>query len=285
MNAIDHQHDLALSQSIEDLLVARNLRGMRDVQPALSSGYCLRAAKLLQACKGTVLLGTGFPVLNSFETDGPVGAIALYQTLDFLGASPVIVCDAPLSKAIAANYRVYEITVNDLNNAEAAAQQVLEKLQPDLVLSIERAGLTEQGIYCNMHGEEISDRCASFDFFLNHARCPTLAIGDGGNEIGMGNIHKAITQLDITPSITRCDELVIADVSNWAAYGLIAMLAHWQQADLLQRINSQQILAYIVSRGGLDGVTKEPNLTEDSLPLAEGQRMIANLRQIIGFSE
>ena len=182
MNAIDHQTDLALSQAIENLLVAGNLRGMRDIQPALNSGYYLRAAKLLQVCKGTVLLGTGFPVLDSFETDGPVGAIALYQTLDYLGARPVIVCDAPMSKAIAADYRVYEITINDLKNAEAVAQQALETLRPDLVLSIERAGLTAQGIYCNMHGEDISDRCASFDFFLDYARCPTIAIGDGGNE-------------------------------------------------------------------------------------------------------
>ena len=102
-------------------------------------------------------------------------------------------------------------------------------------------------------------------------------------KIGMGNIDKAITQLDIVPSITRCDELVIADVSNWAAYGLIAMLAYWQQTDLLMRINPQQILAYIVSRGGLDGVTKKSSLTEDSLPSAEGQRMITSLRQMIGF--
>ena len=283
MNAINHQTDLALSQSIEDLLVARNLRGMRDVQPALTPGYYLRAAKLLMACKGTVLIGTGFPVLDSFETDGPVGAIALYQTLEYLGAKPVIVCGAPMSKAIATDYRVHEIAVDDLGNAEAEAQQALEQLQPELVLSIERAGLSEKGIYCNMRGEDISDRCASFDFFLNNAHCPTIAIGDGGNEIGMGNIHKAITQLDITPSITTCDELVIADVSNWAAHGLIAMLSHWQQDDLLVRIKPQEILEYIAKRGSLDGVTREPTLTEDSLPLSEGQKLINSLRQMVGF--
>ncbi|ARN72849.1 glutamate cyclase domain-containing protein [Oceanicoccus sagamiensis] len=277
------KRDLALSQSIEDLLVARNLRGMKDVQSALIPGYYLRAAKLLLACKGTVLIGTGFPVLDSFETDGPVGAIALYQTLEYLGAKPIIVCGAPMSTAIAGDFRVHEITVGDLANAEQEAKAALELLQPELVLSIERAGLSAQGIYCNMRGEDISERCASFDYFLQYANCPTIAIGDGGNEVGMGNIHQAISALDITPSVTTCDELVIADVSNWAAHGLIALLAHWQQEDLLARINPQQILSYIAARGSLDGVTREPTLTEDSLPLAEGEKLIASLRQLVGF--
>ena len=55
--------------------------------------------------------------------------------------------------------------------------------------------------------------------------CPTIAIGDGGNEIGMGNIAETLSQLDIRASKTHCDELLVADVSNWAAHGLIALLA------------------------------------------------------------
>ena len=85
-------NEVQLSQQIEDLLVARNLRGMKDVQPALTPGYYLRAAQLLRNCRGTVLIGTGFPVVDTFETDGPVGALALYKTLETLGATPVIVC-------------------------------------------------------------------------------------------------------------------------------------------------------------------------------------------------
>ncbi len=50
--------DLVLSEQIEDALVARNLRGMKTVQPALAPGYCMRAARLILACKGTVLIST-----------------------------------------------------------------------------------------------------------------------------------------------------------------------------------------------------------------------------------
>ncbi|RLA11149.1 MAG: DUF4392 domain-containing protein, partial [Gammaproteobacteria bacterium] len=40
----DQTPDLALSRKIEDILVARNLRGMKTVQPSLQPGYVLRAA-------------------------------------------------------------------------------------------------------------------------------------------------------------------------------------------------------------------------------------------------
>ena len=37
-------NDQQVSHQIEDALVARNPRGMAQVQPVLTAGYCLRAA-------------------------------------------------------------------------------------------------------------------------------------------------------------------------------------------------------------------------------------------------
>ena len=70
--------ELELSVAIEELLVARNPRHMQVARAALAPGYYLRAADLLRDVAGNVLIGTGFPVTTTFETDGPVGAIALY---------------------------------------------------------------------------------------------------------------------------------------------------------------------------------------------------------------
>ena len=84
------------------------------------------------------------------------------------------------------------------------------------MISIERPGLAADGRYYNMRCEDISERCFFFDPFINSATCPTIGIGDGGNEIGMGNIAAALWKLDIRPSVTCCDELLVADVSNWA---------------------------------------------------------------------
>ena len=226
-------NEAELSSAIEALLVKRNPRGMASIRQVLPAGYYARAARVLYNARGTVLIGTGFPVLDTFETDGPVGAIALYQTLQQLGAKPVIVCGKPLSGVLQQDYRVHEIAVSNRAGRREEARLALELWQPDAVVSIERPGLSTDGRYYNMRGEDITPRSAFFDPYLDSAACPTIAIGDGGNEIGMGNIKAAIATLDINASVTTCDELLVADVSNWGAYGLIALLAMWSGRDLL----------------------------------------------------
>jgi len=135
-----------------------------------------------------------------------------------------------------------------------------------------------------MHGEDITARCTFFDPFISQADCPTIAIGDGGNEIGMGNIASALASLEINASVTRCDELLVADVSNWGAYGLIAFLALWARQDLLASISPVALLNYLSSRGSVDGVTRHNTLTEDGLQAQEGMRVIEQLRVVTHFS-
>ena len=275
--------ELQLSVAIEETLVARNPRNMQIARAALEPGYYLRAARYLQGIRDTVIIGTGFPVTATFETDGPVGAIALYDTLEALGAKPILACGPPLSDALLEDYRVLELTAHDLDAAAAQAREQLQLLQPAAIVSIERPGLADDGCYYNMRGEDITARCAFFDPFLEQANCPTIAIGDGGNEIGMGNIATAISALDINASVTRCDELLVADVSNWGAYGLIAILASWNGQDLLAQISPVDILDYLSARGSVDGVTRENTLTEDGLEAEEGLRIIQELRLLTGF--
>ncbi len=144
--------------------------------------------------------------------------------------------------------------------------------------------MAADGNYYNMRGEDISPRAACFDTFMQQAECPTIAIGDGGNEIGMGNIQQALQNLDIVPAATTCTELVIADVSNWAAHGLIALLSWWHKRDLLADVDSLAILQYLSDRGSVDGVTRENQLTEDGLSASEGIKVIEALRQLTGFN-
>ena len=275
--------ELQLSTAIEEILVARNPRNMQLARAALEPGYYLRAAQYLQGIKDTIIIGTGFPVTSTFETDGPVGAIALYDTLEALGARPILACGPPLSDALIEDYRVMQLTARDLEAAAEQAREQLQLLQPAAIISIERPGLASDGRYYNMRGEDITARCAFFDPFLDHASCPTVAIGDGGNEIGMGNIATAISSLDINASVTRCDELLVADVSNWGAYGLIAILASWSGQDLLAQVSPVNILDYLSARGSVDGVTRENTLTEDGLEAEEGLRVIQELRILTGF--
>jgi hypothetical protein len=280
---MSESEDLALSRSIEDILVSRNLRGMKTVQRHLEPGYCLRAARVLQKCRGNILIGTGFPVVKTFETDGPVGAIALYEAFEKLGANPTIVCGRPLSQVLSAQYRVHEIRVGNHDQREHEAQDALQHFHPDAIISIERPGQAADGGYYNMRGENISENTACFDTFMNQSDCPTIAIGDGGNEIGMGNVAAALQDLNIVPSTTTCDELIVADVSNWGAYGIISFLSVWNQRDLLAEIVPLYILRYISELGSVDGVTRINQLTEDGLDVSEGESVLLELRRACGF--
>lgn len=279
--------DLILSQQIEDLLVSQNLRGMKTVQPALSPGYCLRAARMISDCKGRVLISTGFPVNHTFETDGPVGAIALYRLMEEIGSKPVLVCGSPLARALSKDYRTHELILGQHNGLKRGldpqAIQGLAELKAELIITIELPGQAADGCYYNMRGEDISSQTIFFDDFVRRADCPVVSIGDGGNELGMGNISDAVSALDIIPSATTCDELVIADVSNWAAHGLVAMLSHWAGTDWLGGWNNRAVLEYLVERGSVDGVTRCKTLTEDGLPCEETDTLIQQLRQLTGF--
>ncbi|MEY8264419.1 MAG: DUF4392 domain-containing protein [Bermanella sp.] len=270
-----------LSVHIENMLLERNLRGMKTMQSALTPGYVLRAAKLLLPLRGCVLIGTGFPVAGTFETDGPVGAIALYEALAAQGAEPIIVCGLPLSAELAKDYRVHPLKVGPHPARGQEARDALQRLRPELIISIERPGLASDGHYYNMRGENISAGAACFDTFLQYASCPSVAIGDGGNEIGMGNIQQALSTLDIQASVTECSELVIADVSNWAALGLIAMLDWLSGRDMLAQLDSLAVLAYLSARGSVDGVSRENTLSEDGLPAVAGVDLLHRLRLLV----
>ncbi|MEM8561636.1 MAG: glutamate cyclase domain-containing protein [Pseudomonadota bacterium] len=276
-------NDETLSQAVEALLVERNLRSMQTARAALPAGYALRAAALLWNARGKIIIGTGFPVNDTFETDGPVGALALYQALERLGAEPVIACAPPLAIELEQHVSVLVLEADSLAGAEREASERLQQLAPAAVIAIERPGLAANGRYHNMRGEDISARCGIFDPYVTRANCPTIGIGDGGNEIGMGNIASAIAELDIQASVTTCDELVVADVSNWGAYGLIAFLAKWSERDLLADIEPLAILQLLSACGSVDGVTRQNTLTEDGLAADEGVKVIGRLRQLVGF--
>lgn len=277
----DSRAEQAVSECIENLLVARNLRGMQSVQSGLKPGYCLRAARRLMSCRGRVLIGTGFPVLDTFESDGPAGAIALYRVLERIGAEPILVCGDTLANAIGGDYCVERLP---LGRPAGLSQQVADLLshhRPELMVSIELPGPAGDGRYYNMRGEDISRSTFCFDVFLELSNCPVIAIGDGGNEIGMGNVLDKLDGLAIIPSVTTCDELVIADVSNWGALGLVAMMSYCAGEDYLVDWDNRAMLEYLACRGSVDGVTLDNTLTEDSLPSETGKALVNSLRELI----
>jgi hypothetical protein len=271
--------DRRFDDALEALLVARNPRGMQSLRAALQPGYYRRASALLAGAR-RVLIGTGFPVAGTFETDGPVGAMALYRALEQRGAQCWIACATPLGAELENEFRVLPLQATDRDAAREEAILRLAQVTPDAIVSIERPGLAADGRYYNMRGEDISADCGIFDSYLELAGCPTIAIGDGGNEIGMGKIAAAVATLAITPAATGCDELLVADVSNWGAYGLLAYFDLLEGSDHLGALRPRELLAFLSSRGSVDGVTRENTLTEDGMDPSAGEAIISGLRAL-----
>ncbi len=277
-NADTLQH---LSEQLEELLVSRNPRGMAQVRSVLPAGYVLRAAQLLCDAQGDVVICTGFPVANTFETDGPAGALALYQYCEQVGLRPWLLAGEPLVEALGTGVRAIALRTFERDVAEIEADRLMSDLDPSLLIVIERPGAAEDGRYYNIRGIDISDQCRPAEPYVESANCPVVAIGDGGNEIGMGNAGSALDRLDIKPAVIGCDELVVADVSNWGAYGLVAMTEHLRGIKPLDWFDPEPLMERLVEVGAVDGVTHQPTATEDGLELNECRHLLKDMQRLL----
>jgi hypothetical protein len=273
-----------MRKQIEDIILSYSARGIKGVTQALTPGYCERAAQLILENKGTVLIGTGFPVNDTFETDGPIGAISLYTVLQQLGYAPFLTCPPPLANVLEPDFSVCELPILPWYDTVPVILNALETLKPAVIVSIEQPGIARDGHYYNMRKHCLTDRTAKSDLFFRLALCPTIAIGDGGNEIGMGNVYQHVLSLPIIPSVTTCTELIPATVSNWGVYGLIAMISHKVNRDLFSLFDPTAIAHHVVRHGAIDGVTKRPEATEDGFPLSTGVSLIARMRKTLALT-
>ena len=271
----------SLSSQIEALILQHDHRGMARLKHHLRPGYCQRSAKLLLNNKGVVLIGTGFPVSGRFESDGPIGAIALYQILTYLGCQPIFVCAPPISKTMARGFMTYEMPVSDWKQSRIFVKKALKELDPALAVSVERPGVAADGRYYNMHRNDITHLVAKYDLFFENGNFPRIAFGDGGNEIGMGNVQTHLASMNIIPSVTLCDELVIASVSNWGVYGVIGVMSQLLNEDLFEHIDPESIANFLMVNGCVDGITHRPESTEDGFPLQVGISIIRQIRNLI----
>lgn len=268
----------AFSKRMETHLLKEGTRGIEQAAAALEPGYLFRAARALLDAQGPTLITTGFPVGGTFETDGPVGAIALYRVLDYLNRCPLFVGAPPLSRLLGKRFQIFELPIASARDTAPLLETLLAQHRPDCIVSIERAGVAENGRYHNMKGDDITDFAAKVDALFGRDDLASIAIGDGGNEIGMGNAAEALSGLPIVPSITCCHELVVSSVSNWGVYGLIAMMEAMTGEELLDLCDPEAITHWLVENGSVDGVTVKPEPTEDGFPLELSQRLISLFR-------
>jgi hypothetical protein len=207
--------------------------------------------------------------------------MALYQLLLHCGAQPTILSDRPITDALSTDFRCAELATGTRGEIAGAVSLLYQQASPDLVISIERPGIAADGHCYNMAGDDISAACSSAEPYLELATCPTIAIGDGGNELGMGKAQAALSALNIRAAICDCDELIVADVSNWAAYALHALVQWLDNKPHHLALDIQEALAYLVAVGAVDGVTGLPTPTEDGFPATAGPHLLAEANTIL----
>jgi hypothetical protein len=226
----------------------------------------LSARQLMERVKPkeTVLFLTGWTIRNWMEgeTDGPPGCAALARALSLgLGAVPIVVTEEKLVDMIAGAFRgagLHRSSVSEakkipnrfaviglpvgtnVDEALRISREILNELSPVALISVEKAGPNEQGVYHSGRGEDITGINARTEYLIEESRkrgILTIGIGDLGNEIGMGLIKDTIQK--VVPYGARCncpcgsglacstvtDIVVPAFISNWGAYGIAACLA------------------------------------------------------------
>ena len=279
-----------MSESIEDIILANDKRGVAPLRPYLPVDYCTHAARFTLDHPGRVVIATGFYILmsGSAETDGPPGALAIGRALQQLGRTVSYVTDSHAVQAMreltAGEAEVIEFGINDAGTSQSGASWILDQLQPDLLISIERCGRNRDDAYLNMRSVDISDQTARIDY-LFETDVPSVGIGDGGNEIGMGNLAQVIptfANLPHLPATTWVDRLIVASVSNWGGYGLVAAMSLLTGQNLLPSTEHEaSVVQRLVDMGLVDGTTGNPAPFVDGFTTEEHGQALRRLHGLV----
>ena len=286
-------HDRILQDAINKLeRISRRDPGERGLAAHAETGMLYPAARELHSSE-RVLIVTGFCIRSALigETDGPPGALALACALIQSGKKVLLVTDdfsVPLLKAAAA-VSGNEIPVQSLNlpqtSADAAMDALLSAFSPTHIVAIERPGSAVDGHRYSMRGEILDDLVAAADrlFTLQGQRqYRTLAIGDGGNELGMGSLREGlkhrISQGELIFCATPADHVIPAGISNWGAYALAGALSLLAGKLLLRPpAHERAVLEALVSAGAVDGCTRQQTLSVDGLAWNEYAEVINDI--------
>jgi len=281
------------------------------------------AQKIIEHVKrnDTVFILTGCanpPLLPHGETDGPMGAASLARALCLgLGAKPLFVVGErdinPIKQctlAVGLGVEDYEIVKRARNTAcimpfpyfdvtsAKAAKELLDKYEPKAVFSFETMGPNIKGELHSILGFNLTASLPKLYHVFQEANSRgilTIAGLDGGNEIGSGVVEEEVRKVTPYGNACQCpcksgnaccisaDVSIPAGSSNWAAYGVAAMLGFLlKKPDLIQDANTERrMLEACVMTGAVDGITFRPVPMVDGTWDATNQGLVTILRNIV----
>lgn len=280
------------------------------------------------------IIATGFIIRKAMqpETDGMTGSAYLAYVLSKgLGLTPVLICEETALAAVkaavgatglkgSAEMPKYASAAAGLTGSffaigypiagevgkegqEKAMREAICGLDPCLFLTIERPGMNAKGVPHTTFGVSTDDISARIDSVLNDMSergVPTFAVGDMGNELGMGAVSELVGE--ITPYGKQCmcgcgggvaaamsaDFMMMGSISDDACYAIGASIAQQLGRDELlpDEVMIHSALSAAVKAGAVDGLTAANEPSIDMIAWSEHARIINLMRAaVIGARE
>lgn len=277
-----------------------------------------------------VLIATGWldrPHVSTkvAESDGPPGAAVLARALhEGLGAIPFLLVEEEIVSAVtrvvhaaglrclspdealrAASSRsaLHAAAViplpKDRDAAAGAAQELVDHYPVGAFVAIEKGGVNSRGRIHTSRGDDTTTTTSKADEVLTACAArgiPTIGIGDGGNEIGMGSVAEELAPVlrfgqdcgcgcggGVVPA-NATDVLVAAAVSNWGAYGVVTALAMLLEQPALLHTPARELVVLEACRdaGLIDGASGFTSASADGMDANLHQRMVTLLCAVAG---
>ena len=283
----------------------------------------LAAQKILDQVKAedNVFIMNGFssiPHCPHGETDGPLGSASMARAVNLgLNAKPIFVVGGrelePLkssAKAAGLNIEPYEMVRKARNmaaiipfshetdeDAQTEATKLFDQYQPKAVFSFETMGPNRKGHHHSVLGFPYQGP-KLYHLFDEAQRRGVLTIAgiDGGNELGSGNIEDEVRRIVPNADVCQCpcnagmacrvtaDVTIPVTTSNWAAYGISAMLAYLlKKPEILQDADTERrMLEACIMAGAVDGASFRPIPAVDGMSATANQSIVSLLHEIVG---
>ena len=276
----------------------------RNIAPMFvaTRGGLRGAVMALADTRGTVGLITGFYVPAgtppAAETDGPIAIALLARGLRHVGLACRVCTDAPCASACRAALAaagVAEVPVDVVplggsvaTSSRCGARRMCGMRSPSSGAAVPR--MARRGT-CVATTSVPQRRC--WTICSLPGPWDTIAVGDGGNEIGMGSLARDVIAANIAfgetiACVTPATHLILAGVSHWGAYallgGLAAVRTDWREALLacLDPALDQAVLEATVRDGpAVDGVTRQQTMTIDTFVMARHHQVLAEVRRLL----
>ena len=207
------------------------------------------------------------------ENDGPLGSAALARCLGQLGYQVTLYTEEECTGGIRMAQEVLGSDLPVVALERGPGRQYDEIARDlDVAVSIEKLGCNSKGVLHSLTGRRRNELRAVMDDIIlqmNDMGKLTIGIGDGGNEIGFGNLYEQARfyvpnakectcgcggGIVTTTRVSICYPVAI---SNWGAYALMAAMAcqHKRPELALEPEEERAMLKKGVEFGLVDGGT------------------------------